>query len=70
MKALCVMARSVLSGLPDVLEGYAAFIFTHPKKGGSNFLRNTAKCILDYAVTTRKTIVWLFTAVCGPSLRH
>jgi hypothetical protein len=49
--ALCVMACSVVSGLTDVSEEYAAFIFTHPEEGDSNFLRDAAKCIVDYALS-------------------
>ena len=56
------MARSVLSGLAEFSEEYAAFIFTHPKEGGSNFLRNAAKCMLDY------TLSQLERPYCGYSL--
>jgi hypothetical protein len=65
MIALCVMARSVLSELADVSEEYATFIFTHPEEEGSNFLRNGAKCVLDYALLQlgRTYVLWLFTAI-------
>lgn len=51
MIALCVTARNVLRGLADVSEECAALIFTDPEEGGSNFLGNAAKCILDYALS-------------------